>query len=252
MGYNYNPVLFLMVCRLSPLQTCEVELLYFENDWHLLANWEWTTHVAPLKASRPHEQLSHPPSPNGRCSSTRSQSRLRYIADRVLQSSSDMFQKNKDEAWHLPLWYISWSLMFAKQMILGNSMNWTHFPLWKSSWNSQSWQWSILAEHDDHGWGFWGTLRDSTKCCNQCFYLVIGWWFNGDFLGNLWIELKMFAPVLVLVVVCIIMFDHPHCWCCLFAWGPTVGTLKSGRLIQKHMPHLKNENYKQLVMLVKQ
>ena len=27
----------------------------------------------------------------------RSQSRLRYIADRVLQSSSDMFQKNKDE-----------------------------------------------------------------------------------------------------------------------------------------------------------
>ena len=28
----------------------------------------------------------------------RSQSRLRYIADRVLQSSSDMFQKNKDES----------------------------------------------------------------------------------------------------------------------------------------------------------
>ena len=27
----------------------------------------------------------------------RSQSRLRYIADRVLLSSSDMFQKNKDE-----------------------------------------------------------------------------------------------------------------------------------------------------------
>lgn len=27
----------------------------------------------------------------------RSQTRLRYIADRVLQSSSDMFQKNKDE-----------------------------------------------------------------------------------------------------------------------------------------------------------
>ena len=28
----------------------------------------------------------------------RSQSRLRYIADRVLQSSCDMFQKNKDDS----------------------------------------------------------------------------------------------------------------------------------------------------------
>lgn len=32
-------------------------------------------------------------------STLRSQTRLRYIADRVLQSSSDMFQKNKDDAW---------------------------------------------------------------------------------------------------------------------------------------------------------
>ena len=34
---------------------------------------------------------------------SRSQTRLRYIADRVLQSSSDMFQKNKDEPRHLLL-----------------------------------------------------------------------------------------------------------------------------------------------------
>ena len=63
----------------------------------------------------------------------------------------------------------------------------------------------------------------------------------------------MFAPVLVLVV-CL----YHHCLIIRIVdavslhGGPTVGTLKSGRLIQKHMPHLKNENYKQLVMLVKQ
>ena len=33
----------------------------------------------------------------------RSQTRLRYIADRVLQSAYDMYQKPKEESWHLSI-----------------------------------------------------------------------------------------------------------------------------------------------------
>lgn len=46
----------------------------------------------------------------------RSQTRLRYIADRVLQSSSDMFQKNKDETRHSTTFWGSESKGLRKEV----------------------------------------------------------------------------------------------------------------------------------------
>lgn len=46
----------------------------------------------------------------------RSQTRLRYIADRVLQSSSDMFQKNKDETRHSTTFWGSGSKGLRKEV----------------------------------------------------------------------------------------------------------------------------------------
>ena len=186
---------------------------FSENDWHLLlANWaEWTTYVAPSLRPQDDLRLATCHVPIVLSGSPRSQSRLRYIADRVLQSSSDMFQKNKDEAWH-----------FALSM-----EKWRSFPLMAIYWPNMMIMDGILGYSISRATAL-------TKCCSMfwfCHWLKISQHFRwGDFLGsNLWIELKMFAPVLVDVsCICITIFDpycfrkvysHPYCWC----WSSFLG-----------------------------